>query len=633
MPIKLLNRSDAAAFAAEELKSTFSRMGIGENEYSVSVGLFSDFSIPLKGDSPLLDDETAVDIRNGNGYIAGSNPRSILFAAYRYLEACGVKYIRPGANGTRYPKRSSLADLKLKEAPSVRHRSICIEGAVSLENVLDLVDFMPKLGFNSYFIQFRNPFIFFDRWYSHRKNPFKKPEPISRETSAEYTKTVIREVKKRGLLLEAMGHGWTCEPFGVPHTGWDKADGKSLPKEYLDICAELNGERKVFNNSPLATQICLSNPWARKTMNESVLKYIRENPEADIVHYWLGDYYNNVCECKECRKLHASDYYVMLLNELDGLLTENGISTRIVFANYYNNSIPPKRERLRNQDRFIMLYAPITRTYSEPFPDNFPVKEIPPYVCNRYELPLSTADNLAYLYAWRQQYSGDTVDFDYHLMWDHLLDGSGENISKILCTDIKRLKALTADGFISCQLQRSFFPTSLAVTVMGKTLWNTETRFEDIRSSLYAAAFGGEYLDLVTEYFSVLSEAFDIGAMRCHKPFRPEKWKRAIEWALSKMTEMQPVIENGCESPDPVTARSWQLLKLHQGAYAPILHELLFLIDKNYERASECLGAAVDFVWRHEDELQDSLDSFFFDEIVSARINLEENLLFPENGN
>lgn len=378
--ITLLHNSPVLQFAAEELICGFHHMGIEACSYSISLGLFSDFNLAFTGKDLLLDDEIAISVQDGKGYLAGSNPRSVLFAVYRYLEACGVCYLRPETNGTRYPSRGSLVDIQQKEAAAIRHRSICIEGATSLSNVLDMVDWIPKLGFNSYYIQFRDAYIFFDRWYSHRNSPLKEPEPFSHETAVEYVQIIKREIKKRGLFLEAVGHGWTCEPFGVSHSGWDKSDTTSIPQSYLDACALVNGERKVWNNKPIETQVCLSNFAVRRTMNEGVLQYIRENPEVDIIHYWMGDWYNNVCECDECSKLRETDWYIILLNELDELLTQNGLSTRIVFLSYFNFSIPPMRECLHNESRFILLFAPISRTFSESYPNTFPVKEIPPYI-------------------------------------------------------------------------------------------------------------------------------------------------------------------------------------------------------------------------------------------------------------
>ena len=61
------------------------------------------------------------------------------------------------------------------------HRGICIEGANSLENVLNFIEWMPKMGFNSFFIQFKKPDTFFERWYHHIFNPILEREEKSRK--------------------------------------------------------------------------------------------------------------------------------------------------------------------------------------------------------------------------------------------------------------------------------------------------------------------------------------------------------------------------------------------------------------------------------------------------------------------
>ena len=54
---------------------------------SLQLGLFSDFGVSVAGVAdPARDDAIYVDVRNSRGVIAGSNPRSVLFAAYRFIE-------------------------------------------------------------------------------------------------------------------------------------------------------------------------------------------------------------------------------------------------------------------------------------------------------------------------------------------------------------------------------------------------------------------------------------------------------------------------------------------------------------------------------------------------------------------
>lgn len=53
-------------------------------------------------------------------------------------------------------------------------------GANTYENVRDMIDYLPKVGMNAYFVQFMVPGIFFTRWYEHLKNPYFEEEYISR---------------------------------------------------------------------------------------------------------------------------------------------------------------------------------------------------------------------------------------------------------------------------------------------------------------------------------------------------------------------------------------------------------------------------------------------------------------------
>lgn len=79
---------------------------------------------------------------------------------YAFLRRLGYRFLLP--DETVMPHQLSLADLtcSYSHRASLRHRGVCIEGADSLENVLDFIDWLPKLGFNSFFLQFKEPYIF-----------------------------------------------------------------------------------------------------------------------------------------------------------------------------------------------------------------------------------------------------------------------------------------------------------------------------------------------------------------------------------------------------------------------------------------------------------------------------------------
>ena len=55
------------------------------------------------------------------------------------------------------------------------------KGATPYQDLLNMIDWLPKMGVHGYFLQFLIPFTFFDRWYSHADNPYLAKEPLERE--------------------------------------------------------------------------------------------------------------------------------------------------------------------------------------------------------------------------------------------------------------------------------------------------------------------------------------------------------------------------------------------------------------------------------------------------------------------
>ncbi|MBM3843923.1 MAG: hypothetical protein FJ397_11800 [Verrucomicrobia bacterium] len=89
---------------------------------SLQLGLFGDFGVSVAGVAdPARDDAIYVAVRDSRGVIAGSNPRSVLFAAYRFLEAAGCRWIRPGPDGDYVPRRR-IDDLTVELADRAAYR-------------------------------------------------------------------------------------------------------------------------------------------------------------------------------------------------------------------------------------------------------------------------------------------------------------------------------------------------------------------------------------------------------------------------------------------------------------------------------------------------------------------------------
>lgn len=121
-------------------------------------------------------DGIRIETRGTEGTVASNSSIGLLNAFYRWLTELGARFLRPGIKNEILPSlnpETFSREVQISLSNAKKHRGVCIEGADSLENVLDFVDWLPKIGFNSFFIQFENPYSFFKRWYEHEFNPYK----------------------------------------------------------------------------------------------------------------------------------------------------------------------------------------------------------------------------------------------------------------------------------------------------------------------------------------------------------------------------------------------------------------------------------------------------------------------------
>lgn len=543
-----------------------------------------------------LDDEIYISVENFKGIIAGCNPRSVLIAAYRYLRELGARFVNVGKDGEILPKIGREHSVTVHEIPSYRHRGVCIEGAVSTENVIEMVDFLPKVGMNTYFIQFREAHTFFERWYGHRNNPFKPHPAFTREDAQACVREVEQAMSERGILYQAVGHGWTCEPFGVPGLGWEPWEEELAP-EVLENFALVNGVRGLAEGITLNTHACYSNPKVRKAIIDDVCKYVKDHPTLDVLHFWLADGVNGVCECDGCKVLRPSDMYLTLLNDLDAALTAQGSDAKIVFLLYLDLLWPPIEQTLKNPNRFILMFAPITRSYNTSFGVSGDLPEMAPFVYNKVDLPKEPNQNVSYLRAWQKVFSGDSFDYDYHYMWAFMYDPGSIKLARVLSEDIRNLKDLGLDGFISCQIGRVMFPNGLNMVTMGEMLWNRDASFDAIAQDYFRALYG-EQGSNVLAYMTELSERFALLDLESEKEFAPDEKKAEIAKEISAFVEKQTFSDRA--------------LSAH-AEYCKILSEFL---ANRYAGKSADVETVKQYVWKIEDEFQGIYDAWSYDNVI-----------------
>ncbi|MBR2431476.1 MAG: DUF4838 domain-containing protein, partial [Clostridia bacterium] len=520
--INKISSYSAVDYAAEELRKYLRMMmpecGNIDIKYDPNakdgfrLGLMQDFGLDVSdAEEPDLDDILYIDTDENGGIIAGDNPRSVLLSVYEYLRQNGCRWLMPGVDGEFIPMKD-IAPVKYRHKPTSRYRGWCNEGAEFQSDMYDAIEFVPKVGMNVFMMEFFKPVVYYRRHYGHTYNKTNRPpEPVSDNQVLQWKRACECEVSKRGLMFHDIGHGWTMQPFGVnTDLGGETAEynESTVTDEQRKYIAKVNGERKLWLGYPNHTQFCMSNSEARSKVADYIVKYAAEHTNSDYLHVWLADGMNNICECEACRKKIPSDWYVMLLNEIDEKLTERKLDTRIVYIVYTNTLWAPKEEVLKNPKRFALLFAPISRKYATSlYAVGGGSADVAEYSLNKNVMPNTPEGLFKLLNKWREGWCGANISYEYHFWRAQYYDFGGIAISKVINEDIKYYRENNIHGVIEDGSQRSFFPTGLAFYTYARTLYDSSLSADEIAEEYMACAFGEDWKDFYN-YLSELGEAF-----------------------------------------------------------------------------------------------------------------------------
>lgn len=623
--ISYQEKNDTLAFAADELASHLNAAAGDFHAVCLSDAAApegnGDFSILLRTDCNIgeaaQNDAYAISISQSGGDICGVNSRSVLLGVYAYLRKLGFRFLLPGHTYIPADLTAGQLSCRLEKTASFFHRGVCIEGADSLENVLSFIDWLPKLGYNSFFLQFREPYIFLERWYSHTMNPSLKKEALTEEFLADCYRQMEDAISLRALSYHAVGHGWTCEAVGFPSVGWVKAQ-KSCPPSVRPLLAKVGGTRDFIDGIPLNTNLCYTNPVVTDRFCDTVLSYIEEHPGVDYLHIWLADEVNHICECEACQKLSFTDQYVHLLNELDRRMTEKNIDCHLVFLLYQELLYPPVTETLHNPERFTLMFAPISRTFRSSYPKETETVPLPPYRLNQMELPTTLAENLSYLREWQKQFHGDSFVYDYPLGRAHYGDFGYVGISRVISGDIAQLHALGLNGYISCQELRAFLPNGLPNYIMGHLLFDESQNFEDLVTEYFDAAYGGEHAAFARSCLTELSALSDCDYFNGKGERKNERAKKNYSQMQEKLQQMSAALTKDSrltETLPPIHRFFLKLLDYHFGYVIHLSKALLSLADGDKTLADRQFREFHSYICGHEQDFQPYLDVYRITEV------------------
>ena len=569
-----------------------------------------------------LDDEILIDVNNGAGVITGANERAVLICAYRFLRELGCRWIRPGIDGEIIPQKrldKILLAASVREKPSVSYRCICSEGATMFEHFSAMIDWIPKVGMNGYFMQFLSNMSNYNRWYRHVFNPHKEAERLLDFDEAYAARLRLeQEIDKRSLEFLNPGHGWTMFPFGIFANTLTDPNDPRITSEYREMFAQINGKREMYNNLLHFTNLCYSRKDVRDIMTNGAVEYLKQHPNITMLRFGLADGMNNHCECDECQKMRPSDWLLTILNELDEKLTSEGLDTKVAFSLYVDTLWPPEKVRLKNPDRFIMNLSPSSRTYSRPLYDMKTVPdaiELPKYERNKLTLPRDVETIIAFFNEWKKVVPCRCTIFDYHLMWDHYLDPGYASCARLLHKDVTGLDRYPFIGFISCQEHRATFPTGLPMYAMAAGLWDKNSKFEDVSRDYYAAAFG-EDGPAVEVYLAKISELFDPSFMR-------NDHVEAHHTCIARMDAIDALVnefETKYIYPNREKSAQWKYLSYHSTyckMYAELVRTYAHGDQAKIDAQTKALTA---YHFSLEEETHTVLDNSYFDEVYQRWI-------------
>ena len=574
-----LSLSEPVDFAALELKKYLGMMmpGCGKIEIAYDpkatdgfrLGLLEEFLLPNEAEDPELDDVVHVDTTETGGILAGSNPRSVLFAVYRLLKENGCRFLFPGADGEFIP-RKPLAPTQYHKKADHRIRAHTTEGDPSLEQALQYIDYQTKNELNTYSVS--QMYIYHSRYYAHRYNEHNRPpEPVSRELVEQWQALCEAELSKRGTIMRMGGHSWATQSIG-----FDPKDNplyvkglKEVTEDQRSKLAMLNGVRGLNKGNPHFTNLCWSQPELRSGFAKFIAQKVMDYPQYAMIGISMADTSHNHCECEDCQKYRPSDFMVMIANEADEILTKNNIKTRLIFSDYIDMAFPPSQMRIKNPKRFVFQHAAITRNYTESLTADSVIPEPKPYVRNKWEVPRSVEECMSYYQGWRKDFPCTGQAFEYHFWLHQFRDPGMLTFSRRIYEDNMALKLFGIDGCVEDGSNKSFFPNGFADHIFCASMWNRDVDYEAELADYFSHIYGDDWKQ-VKEYLENISAAFD-HAYFCGERsadlekgelYNPEHAKDLAQ-VKTIVAEFREQIKTHMVMPTRAQTVCWRLLRRH----------------------------------------------------------------------
>lgn len=375
--IIVTEKTQTALFAASELAHYLEEMSGAAFTTSHRAG-YRGPALRLILDHRLGEEAYRISIANGDLLLAGGSGRALLYGAYALLRRLGCRWAAPSFSfykgaSEEVPRKDSLSVtltgvMGAKPAFGIRKLDVEEGRSHTTENLLQLIDWMPKSGFNTLMVPLNYGGGGKVKWDNWRK-------------------ALTPALKQRGLLIEVGGHGYqnflnaSMEDSTLfrKHPGWFGKDKNCNPSPE---------EYEVFNTrDPDAVRYFVSN----------ILSYLRAHPEINIFDFWPPDG-ARWADCPALKSLGSGqDRQARLANLVDSAVRKLRPGLRLEIIAYARALWPPETVSL-NPD-ILVDFCPIDQSYERQVYDTV------------------SGHNKVYveaLRAWRASFSGDIGLYSYY---------------------------------------------------------------------------------------------------------------------------------------------------------------------------------------------------------------------------
>ncbi|WP_187774931.1 DUF4838 domain-containing protein [Pedobacter sp. BS3] len=502
-----------------------------------------------------------ISVRDGNIVLAAGSDRAVLYAVYDFLERLGCRWIAPQLalyNGlSEYiPHQPTLyykVNHEINEHPAFAYRKLDIEEGKShtIENLKQLVDWMPKLRYNTLMVPLNyqgKGRVKWDKW----------------------REALTPELRKRGILIEVGGHGYQ----NYINPGMENGNLFKQHPDWFGLdkdCKPATDDYLVFNTE---------NQDAVNYFIKSVLEYLRQHPEIDIFDLWPPDG-ARWAECPDWLKRGTpEDRQAKLISKVDSAVKAVYPHLKLQIIAYAKALLPPQHETISKQ--VMVDFCPIDQNFEYQINDS------------------RSAANQEYVTAlldWRKKFDGDIGLYSYFrkYAWKSLPNV----IPHFIQRDMQWYAKVPLQGITTYAEPGDWYTYELNHYILGYLAWNPDVKVDSL-IQLYCKTRYGAASAVAEKAYAALENTVRIyGSIRFSSLKSPEAISKAVTLLRDRQ---QAVKEAAASAPAEIQANFGRLQLMLQYAILDIRVREALAINASPEVLSDRVQEVLTFFKNNGDK-------------------------------